>query len=74
VKLPAVSGKEVFNALIRNGWVEIRTGASSHRFLKHPNRGGLVTVPYTTKDLPKGTLNSILKQAGLKAPELHQML
>ena len=74
MKLPAVSGKDVYNALIRNGWGEVRTGASTHRYLKNPDRGELVTVPCTTKDLPKGTLSSIPKQAALTADELQQML
>ena len=73
-RLPAVSGKDVYKALLRNGWVEVRTGAGSHRYLKHPDKGGLVTIPYTNGDLPKGTLKSILKQAGLTADELQNML
>ena len=38
----------------------------SHRQYKHPTKSGRVTVPHPEKDLPKGTINSILKQAGLK--------
>ncbi len=72
-RLPAVSGKDVFRALNRNGYDEVRTAAGSHRFLKHATRGGLVTEPYT-KDLPKKTLGSILKQADLSADELAEML
>ncbi|WP_333646039.1 type II toxin-antitoxin system HicA family toxin [Lacrimispora sp.] len=33
---------------------------------KHPTKPGKVTVPMHSGDLPRGTLNSILKQAGLK--------
>ena len=75
-RLPAVSGKDVFRALNRNGYDEVRTAAGSHSFLKHATRGGLVlvTVPYTNKDLPKKTLGSILKQADLSADELAEML
>ncbi len=73
-RLPAVSGKDVFRALNRNDYDEVRTAAGSHRFLKHATRGGLVTVPHTTKDLPKKTLGSILKQADLSADELAEML
>ena len=48
------------------GWVEVaRRG--SHRQLKHPDLPGRVTVPGKLRDdLAPGTLNSILKQAGLK--------
>jgi predicted RNA binding protein YcfA (HicA-like mRNA interferase family) len=34
---------------------------------KHPQKPGLVTIARNASvDLPRGTLNSILKQAGLK--------
>jgi len=48
-----------------DGWylVEIR---GSHRQYKHPVKKGRVTVPHPKDDLPRGTINSILKQAGLK--------
>ena len=39
----------------------------SHRQLKHPTKSSRVTVAgKPNDDLPLGTLNSILKQAGLK--------
>jgi predicted RNA binding protein YcfA (HicA-like mRNA interferase family) len=52
--------------LIRaEGWRLIRTSGSHHHF-RHPLKAGLVTIPHPRKDLPPGTLNSILKQGGLK--------
>jgi predicted RNA binding protein YcfA (HicA-like mRNA interferase family) len=48
-----------------DGWRQIRVNGSHHHF-KHPMKKGLVTVPHPKKDLPIGTVNSILKQAGLK--------
>lgn len=49
-----------------DGWVLART-RGSHRQFKHPVKKGLVTVAgKPSDDLAKGTLNSILKQAGLK--------
>ena len=39
----------------------------SHRQFRHPDKPGRVTVPgKPSDDLAPGTLNSILKQAGLK--------
>jgi len=39
----------------------------SHRQFKHPTKRGTVTVAGKPNiDVPPGTLNSILKQAGLK--------
>jgi predicted RNA binding protein YcfA (HicA-like mRNA interferase family) len=38
----------------------------SHHHFKHDRIPGRVTVPHPKKDLPIGTVNAILKQAGLK--------
>ena len=56
----------VLKILRNDGWFEVaRRG--SHRQLKHPVKKGRVTVPgKPSEDLAAGTLNSILKQAGLK--------
>ncbi|MEF2806136.1 MAG: type II toxin-antitoxin system HicA family toxin [Massilistercora timonensis] len=48
-----------------DGWV-FKTQTGSHRHYIHPSKPGKVTIPFHSKDLPKGTENSILKQAGLK--------
>ncbi|MBO3097160.1 type II toxin-antitoxin system HicA family toxin [Gelidibacter pelagius] len=48
-----------------DGWKLVRTKDSHHHF-KHPNKKGIVTIPHPKKDVPIGTANSILKQAGLK--------
>lgn len=48
-----------------DGWYEVRVSGSHHHF-KHPTKKGVVTIPHPKKDLPSGTVKSILKQAGLK--------
>lgn len=49
------------------GWLLMRT-KGSHRQFRHPYRPGLVTIAGKPgDDLAPGTLNSILKQAGLKS-------
>jgi predicted RNA binding protein YcfA (HicA-like mRNA interferase family) len=48
-----------------DGWRLVRTSGSHHHF-RHALKPGLLTVPHPEKDLPPGTLNSILKQAGVK--------
>ena len=49
-----------------HGWVLIRI-RGSHRQYKHPHKTGVVTIPGKMgDDLAPGTVNSILKQAGLK--------
>jgi len=49
-----------------DGWYLVRT-KGSHRQFKHSTKPGTVTVSgKSSVDIPPGTLNSILKQAGLK--------
>jgi predicted RNA binding protein YcfA (HicA-like mRNA interferase family) len=50
----------------KDGWSWVRTKGSHHQY-KHPTKAGLVTIPGNTgDDVATGTLNNILKQAGLK--------
>jgi predicted RNA binding protein YcfA (HicA-like mRNA interferase family) len=51
--------------LEKDGWRIAATKGSHHQFT-HPTKKGRVTVSHPNRDMPKGTLNSILKQAGLK--------
>ena len=58
--------KEVIRLLEGEGWFLVAT-RGSHRQYKHPVRPGRVTVVgKPSDDLAPGTLNSILKQSGLK--------
>lgn len=50
-----------------DGWVEVRS-SGSHRQFAHPTKPGIVTVPHPRKDIKKGTLRSIFRQAGLPFP------
>lgn len=61
----AVNSKDLIKQLQQDGWELVAVKGSHHQF-KHPVKLGRVTVPSPKKDLPKGTVNSILKQAGLK--------
>jgi len=58
--------KKVIKLLEGAGWYEKRPPRGSHHFYIHDEIPGKITVPVHNKDLPAGTLNSILKQAGLK--------
>ena len=58
--------REAINLIEADGWFHVTT-KGSHRQYKHPTKKGRVTVPGNLGDeLRPGTLNSILKQAGLK--------
>ena len=58
---------EILRLLHDDGWYLVAT-RGSHRQFKHPSKPGRVTVAGkpSDDDLAPGTLNSILKQAGLK--------
>jgi predicted RNA binding protein YcfA (HicA-like mRNA interferase family) len=49
----------------KDGWELVRISKSSHHQFKHSTKKGLVTIPHPKKDLPKGTVASIKKDAGL---------
>ena len=59
--------KEMEAKIIMDGWQLVKIDGSHHHY-KHPQKIGKVTIPFHTKpkDLDKKTVNSILKQAGLK--------
>jgi predicted RNA binding protein YcfA (HicA-like mRNA interferase family) len=58
--------REATKLIENNGWYLARTRGSYRQF-KHPHNLGLVTIAgHPNVDIPRGTLNSILKQAGLK--------
>ncbi len=57
---------EVLRMIEQGGWYWVRT-RGSHRQFRHPYKAGQVTVAgKPSDDVAPGTLNSILKQAGLK--------
>jgi len=59
-----VKSLDLIKMIEADGWYEVRVTGSHHHF-KHPTKKGLVTIPHPKKDLPSGTVKSILKQAGL---------
>jgi predicted RNA binding protein YcfA (HicA-like mRNA interferase family) len=64
-----VKVRELIVLLEADGWFQVRV-KGSHRQFHHPSKRGTVTVAgKPSVDVPPGTLNSALKQAGLKKPE-----
>lgn len=74
--VPVVSGKRLARALERAGWLRVRQGGSAdHPKFRHPNKPGAVAVPiHGNQDLPEGTLRNVLRQAGMTADELRDLL
>jgi predicted RNA binding protein YcfA (HicA-like mRNA interferase family) len=61
--------KELIALLDSDGWRQVRMNGS-HRQFHHPAKPGTVTVAgKLSVDVPPGTLNSVLKQAGLRKGE-----
>jgi len=60
-----MNSKDLIKQLQEDGWYLVHTVGSHHQF-KHPVKKGKVTVPHPKKDLPRATVRSILKQAGLR--------
>jgi|GEM_PF-2292686 len=61
--------KDVMKVLKADGWYIDRT--KKHHIMKHPTKQTLSGMPMTVSkhgndDLPDGTYNNILKDAGLK--------
>jgi len=58
--------RDAIRMIEEDGWRLVRT-RGSHRQFHHPSKPGTVTIAGKPKtDVPPGTLNRILKQAGLK--------
>ena len=68
-RLPSRTGKQIARILLRNGFVLDHVTGSHHIFIS-ADETRRVTVPVHAKDLPKGTLREILKQAGLSVDDL----
>lgn len=57
--------REVEKLLLKDGWT-LKNSRGSHNQYIHPTKKGKVTIPTHRGDLDIKTVNSILKQAGLK--------
>jgi predicted RNA binding protein YcfA (HicA-like mRNA interferase family) len=68
-KLPALTPREIQRILEKRGFVLDRVKGSHHIYL-HPETRQRAVVPFHRKDLPKGTLLEILRQAGIDRDEL----
>lgn len=58
--------KEVIAILEANGWEYVRTKGDHHIYCKPGVARPIVVPGNNNKDLAEGTLNSILRAAGLK--------
>lgn len=73
-KLQVVPGRKAVRALERAGF-EFDRQVGSHVTLLHTETGVRVTVPvHGSRDLKRGTLRSIVRQAGLSLDQFRDLL
>ena len=60
-----IKPREMERIILSDGWM-FKSQTGSHKHYVYTVKQGKVTIPFHVKDIPKGTQNSILKQAGLK--------
>lgn len=71
--LPAVSGRTLLKALAAAGFVQVSV-QGSHVKVAHPD-GRIAVVPmHGGRDVPRGTVGSVLRQAGISVAEFRALL
>lgn len=73
VKLPVISSKKLIQVLKGFGFQQDHVTGSHFVFYRAKDKKRVV-VPYHVKDLPRGTLMSILKEAGITKGEFVKTL
>ncbi len=72
--LPVLKAREVVAALETAGFF-IHHSTGSHVQMKHRDRPEVrITIPYHSGDLPRGTLRSIIRQAGFTVAQFSALL
>jgi len=71
--LPAITPKDIIRVLEKDGFVLDRIKGSHHIYY-HPETRRRAVIPFHKKDLPKGTLLEILKQAGISKEAIKNLL
>ncbi len=72
-KLPAVKPREIVRFLERKGFA-LDHASGSHFIYYHPESKRRAVVPKHSRDIPKGTLLSLLREAGFTREELIDFL
>lgn len=72
-KLPVLTPLQIIKMLEKSGFILDRVRGSHHIYIDSELKKR-VTVPLHKRDLPKGTLLEILKQAGIDKKELNDLI
>ncbi|RJQ31976.1 type II toxin-antitoxin system HicA family toxin [Candidatus Parcubacteria bacterium] len=73
MKLPSLKHRKVIVVLKKLGFEEVRQ-TGSHLILVNQETKKIISVPVHNKDLKKGLLAGIIKQAGLTTEEFAKLL
>ena len=72
-RLPALRPQQVVRVLEKAGW-QVHRQRGSHVSMHKEGVPFLVTVPLHRRDMPRGTLRDIIKDAGLTVEEFLELL
>lgn len=72
-RLPQVKSKKLIRVLERMGFI-LRRQTGSHAIFRHPQNRNIAVVPIHPKDIKRGLLYGILKQAGISEEEFLENL
>ncbi|MCB2263669.1 MAG: type II toxin-antitoxin system HicA family toxin [Candidatus Thiosymbion ectosymbiont of Robbea hypermnestra] len=68
--MKSISGKRLCKILEAHGWTLKRINGSHHIYT-HPDSSGILTVPvHRNRDLKRGTLTGLLKEAKLSESDI----
>jgi predicted RNA binding protein YcfA (HicA-like mRNA interferase family) len=74
-RLPVVKGRDVVRALQKAGFLVDHIQGSHHILIHKDDPERMVSVPvHAGKDIKKGTLRAIIKQAGLTVQGFRKLL
>ena len=73
-RLPTLTAKKLIKAIKKNGYILERTTGSHHIFTKESTKTTISVPVHPGKDLGRGLVKSILKQAKLTEKELLKLL
>jgi predicted RNA binding protein YcfA (HicA-like mRNA interferase family) len=72
-KLPAIKARQIIRFLEQNGFI-LDHVSGSHYIYYHSASRRRAVVPQHNRDMPKGTLMSLLREAGFTRDELLDFL
>mgnify|MGYP001586487777 CR=1 FL=1 len=72
-KITSITSKKLVK-ILRNLGFQLDHSTGSHFVFYHPETKKRVVVPFHKRDLPKGTITSILREAGISRKELENLV